>query len=162
MWVPSVLPSKRETLAAARPTRRDSLLVAKLLVSSPRLILSIRRENHITTSDDTPYLQVGESKYGKPILDRIIDPKSTLETAVVCGLVSMDSTIRSNLTVGPPVEVIVYETDTLKITRQYRFDESSEYLRQISKSWDAKLKEAFSSMPPIAWSANWDEAKENI
>ena len=85
-----------------------------------------------------------------------------METAVVCGLVSMDSTIRSNLTVGPPVEVIVYETDTLKITRQYRFDESSEYLRQISKSWDAKLKEAFSSMPPIAWSANWDEAKENI
>jgi putative proteasome-type protease len=74
----------------------------------------------------------------------------------------MDSTIRSNLTVGPPVEVIVYETDTLKITRQYRFDESSEYLRQISKSWDAKLKEAFASMPPIAWSANWDEAKENI
>lgn len=128
----------------------------------PKAYLIYPQGNHITTSDDTPYLQVGESKYGKPILDRIIDPQSTLETAVVCGLVSMVSTIRSNLTVGPPVEVIVYETDTLKITRQYRFDESSEYLRQISKSWDAKLKEAFSSMPPIAWSANWDEAKENI
>ena len=90
----------------------------------PKTYLIYPQGNHITTSDDTPYLQIGESKYGKPILDRIIDSESTLETAVVCGLVSMDSTIKSNLTVGPPIEVIVYETDALNITRQYRFDES--------------------------------------
>lgn len=116
--------------------------------------------NHITTSADTPFLQIGESKYGKPILDRIIMLQSSLETAAVCGLVSMDSTMRSNLTVGPPIEVLIYDADSLVMTRHYRFEESSEYLRQISKSWDAKLKEAFASMPPIAWSDNWDKQAE--
>ena len=112
--------------------------------------------NHITTSKDTPFLQIGESKYGKPILDRILRPSSTLETAALCALVSMDSTMRSNITVGPPIEVMVYERDTFVLGRHYRFDESSEYLRELKKSWDAKLKDAFNSLPPIAWSANWD------
>ena len=116
--------------------------------------------NHITTSADTPFLQIGESKYGKPILDRIISLQSSLETAAVCGLVSMDSTMRSNLTVGPPIEVLIYETDSYVVSRLYRFEESSEYLRQISKSWDAKLREAFASMPPIAWSDNWDKTAD--
>jgi putative proteasome-type protease len=118
--------------------------------------------NHITTSADTPFLQIGESKYGKPILDRIITLQSSLETAAVCGLVSMDSTMRSNLTVGPPVEVLIYEVDSLAVKRRYRFEDSSEYLRQISKSWDARLKEAFASMPPIAWSDNWDKTAEKL
>ncbi|MCB1692494.1 MAG: peptidase, partial [Pseudomonadales bacterium] len=117
--------------------------------------------NHITTSADTPFLQIGESKYGKPILDRIIGLSSPLDTAAVCGLVSMDSTMRSNITVGPPIEVLIYEKDSLVVTRRYKFQESSEYLRQISRSWDAKLKEAFNSMPPIAWSDNWDKTAEN-
>ena len=127
----------------------------------PRAYHVYPQGNHITTSSDTPYLQIGESKYGKPILDRIISPDSSLETAVLCGLVSMDSTMRSNLTVGPPIDVIIYPTDSLVIERQYRFEDSSEYLRQINKSWDARLKEAFASMPPIAWSANWDEPNES-
>lgn len=114
--------------------------------------------NYITTSEDTPYLQIGESKYGKPILDRIITPESSLETAALCGLVSMDSTMRSNLTVGPPIEVVVYEKDSLVISRRYRFEESSEYLRQLNRAWDAKLRESFNSMPPIVWSENWDRA----
>lgn len=126
----------------------------------PAAYLVYPQGNHITTSADTPFLQIGESKYGKPILDRIISLQSSLETAAVCGLVSMDSTMRSNLTVGPPIEVLVYETNTYSITRHYRFDESSEYLRQISKSWDAKLREAFASMPPIAWSDNWDKSAD--
>lgn len=126
----------------------------------PGAYLVYPQGNHITTSADTPFLQIGESKYGKPILDRIITLESSLETAAVCGLVSMDSTMRSNLTVGPPVEVLIYERDSLMVKRRYRFEESSEYLRQISKSWDAHLKEAFASMPPIAWSDNWDKTAE--
>lgn len=116
--------------------------------------------NYITSSQDTPYLQIGESKYGKPILDRILSPESSLDTAALCGLVSMDSTMRSNLTVGPPIEVVVYEKDSFVITRRYRFEESSEYLRQLKKTWDAKLKDAFNSLPPIEWSANWDRSRE--
>jgi putative proteasome-type protease len=115
--------------------------------------------NHITTSADTPFLQIGESKYGKPILDRILTLDSTLETATLSGLVSMDSTIRSNLTVAPPIEVLIYQKDSLMCDRYYRFEESSEYLREVSRAWDAKLKEAFAGMPPIAWSANWDDVQ---
>lgn len=126
----------------------------------PAVYLVYSRGNYITTSEDTPYLQIGESKYGKPILDRIISPESSLETAALCGLVSMDSTMRSNLTVGPPIEVVVYEKDSFVISRRYRFEESSEYLRQLNKSWDGRLKEAFNSLPPIVWSANWDRTEE--
>lgn len=114
--------------------------------------------NHITTSKDTAFLQIGESKYGKPILDRIIAPEISMETAALCSLVSMDSTMRSNLTVGPPIEVLMYEKDSFVDTRRYRFEESSEYLRQLNSSWDEKLIEAFNSLPPIAWSKVWDQS----
>ena len=114
--------------------------------------------NHITTSKDTPYLQIGESKYGKPILDRIITPRISMETAALCSLVSMDSTMRSNLTVGPPIEVLMYEKDSLDDSRRYRFEESSEYLRQLSSSWSEKLIDSFNSLPPIAWSKVWDQS----
>jgi putative proteasome-type protease len=113
--------------------------------------------NHITTSIDTSYLQIGESKYGKPILDRIVRPDISLETAALCGLVSMDSTMRSNLTVGPPIEVLMIETGSLSVEKRYRFEESSEYLRQLNSSWDGRLREAFNNMPPIAWSQAWDK-----
>ncbi|MFT5013177.1 MAG: putative proteasome-type protease [Patiriisocius sp.] len=128
----------------------------QILKRTPKAYLVYPQGNHITTSSGTPYLQIGESKYGKPILDRLITLDASLETSVLCGLVSMDSTMRSNLTVGPPIEVLIYHKDSLEITRLYRFEENSEYLRQIRESWDQRLKEAFANMPPIAWSANWD------
>lgn len=129
---------------------------------TPKAYLVYPQGNHITTSADTPFLQIGESKYGKPILDRIISLESSLETAVLCGLVSMDSTMQSNLTVGPPIDVVLYHRDSFEISRQYRFEENSEYLKQIRESWDARLKEAFANMPPIAWSANWDDNSQII
>ena len=113
--------------------------------------------NHITTSRDTSFLQIGESKYGKPILDRIINQDIPMETAALSGLVSMDSTMRSNLSVGPPIEVLMYYTDSLVVERRYRFEESSEYLRQLNSAWDNSLREAFGNMPPIAWSQAWDK-----
>lgn len=122
----------------------------------PSIYMVYPQGNYITTSQDTPYLQIGESKYGKPILDRIIRSDSSLETAAMCALVSMDSTMRSNLTVGPPIEMNIYEADSLQPCRYYRFDEDSEYLRQLKRSWDKLLKEAFKKLPPVAWSQNWD------
>lgn len=113
--------------------------------------------NHITTSRDTSFLQIGESKYGKPILDRIISQDIPMETAALSGLVSMDSTMRSNLSVGPPIEVLMYYTDSLVVERRYRFEESSEYLRQLNSAWDKSLRDAFGNMPPIAWSQAWDK-----
>ena len=117
--------------------------------------------NYITTSNDTIYLQIGESSYGKPILDRILKSNSSLETAAMCSLVSMDSTMRSNLTVGPPIELTIYEADSLQPGRYYRFNEDSEYLREMKRSWDKLLKEAFKKLPPVAWSSNWDNKEDD-
>jgi len=128
--------------------------------AKPELYLVYSEGNHITTSKDTPYLQIGESKYGKPILDRILSPDTSLETAALCALVSMDSTMRSNLTVGPPIEVQVYERDSLHLKQHHRFTEDSEYLRELKRSWDARLKEAFRKLPPIAWAFSWDHPAE--
>lgn len=128
----------------------------QIIDHKPGIYMVYPQGNYITTSHDTPYLQIGESKYGKPILDRIIKPNSSLETAAMCALVSMDSTMRSNLTVGPPIELNIYEADSLQPGRYYRFDEDSEYLRQLKRSWDRLLKEAFKKLPPVAWSQNWD------
>lgn len=121
--------------------------------SSHGIMLVYPEGNHITTSSDTPYLQIGESKYGKPILDRIIAPTTSLNTCALCSLVSMDSTLRSNLTVGPPIEVLIYPRDSFLMTDHHRFDADSDFLRETSRSWDEKLKEAFHQMPPIVWAS---------
>ncbi len=120
------------------------------------LYLVYPQGNHITTSDHTHYLQIGESKYGKPILDRIVKPEISLETAALCGLVSMDSTMRSNLTVAPPIDLLIYQVDSLQLGMHYNYDADSEYLRELKKCWDHNLKEAFNRLPPVSWSAKWD------
>ncbi|MBU2885030.1 peptidase [Gilvimarinus agarilyticus] len=117
----------------------------------PRLAMVYPQGNHITTSKDTPYLQIGESKYGKPILDRILNRTTSLENASRCALVSMDSTMRSNLTVGPPIELAVYPTDSFATTR-FRYDDDDDYLRDLKKAWDQYLIEAFDRLPPLQWS----------
>lgn len=132
------------------------IIGGQIVGHKPHAYLVYPEGNHITTSEDTAYLQIGELKYGKPILDRIITPDASLETAALCCLVSMDSTMRSNLSVGPPVELLVYERDTQHVNRRHRYDETSEYLRQLKLSWDKALKTAFASLPPITWSDNWD------
>ena len=116
----------------------------------PQLYLVYAEGNHITTSEETPYLQIGESKYGKPILDRILDHDTPLETAALCALVSMDSTMRSNITVGPPIELQLYATDSLLLDRYERFDSDSDYLRELKKQWSAGLLEAFAKLPPLS------------
>ena len=126
----------------------------------PCIYLVYPQGNYISTSSDTTYLQIGESKYGKPILDRILTPKVSLETAAMCALVSMDSTMRSNLTVGPPIELLIYETGSLVPGRYYRFEEDSEYLRRLKRAWEKLLKDAFNKLPPVAWSSTWDRQAE--
>ncbi len=105
--------------------------------------------NYITTSKTTRFLQIGESKYGKPILDRIIQADTSLADAARCALVSMDSTMRSNVTVGPPVELQIYENDSLCLKPRVVLGEDHPYLREIRQSWDANIREAFKNMPPL-------------
>ena len=121
------------------------------------ILLVYPEGNHITSSADTPYLQIGESKYGKPILDRILTPDLDLDTCAMCALVSMDSTMRSNLGVGPPLETLIYKTDSMVLELPHRFEADSDFLRDLNQTWERRLKEAFRQMPPIAWASNWDK-----
>ena len=123
-----------------------------------RVILVYPEGNHITTSKDTPYLQIGESKYGKPILDRILKPSLDLATAAQCLLISMDSTMKSNRGVGPPIELQIYRADSLALDHHHRFEPESDFLRDLRQGWDGALKHAFRQMPPLSWAANWDKA----
>lgn len=132
------------------------VLGGQIIDRNPSLFMVYPQGNYITTSSDTTFLQIGESKYGKPILDRILKEQVTVETAATCALVSMDSTMRSNLTVGPPVELTMYEADSLEAGRYCKFEEDSEYFRQLNRNWDRQIKEAFRKLPPVAWSSTWD------
>jgi putative proteasome-type protease len=123
------------------------LLGGQIGMETPSVMLIYPQGNHITTSDQTPYLQIGESKYGKPILDRILKPETGLDTAALCALVSMDSTMKSNLTVGPPIELMTYATDS-GLMEHTSFAADNEYLRELTKSWDRLIVEAFLQLPP--------------
>ena len=97
-----------------------------------RVILVYPEGNHITTSPDTPYLQIGESKYGKPILDRILHPELDLATAAQCLLISMDSTMKSNRGVGPPIELQLYPKDSLSLDHHHRFEPGKRFSARLA------------------------------
>lgn len=107
--------------------------------------------NCIATSPETPYLQIGESKYGKPILDRILRPETTLEDAARTALVSLDSTIRSNLSVGMPIDIVLIAKDDLRVTHDMRMEDDSTLYAEIHQSWSQKLEAAVSSLPGFPW-----------
>ncbi len=114
----------------------------------PELYLIYPEGNHITASQTHPYLQIGEVKYGKPILDRIIQPDTPMETALRCAIVSLDSTMRSNSTVGPPLECLAYNKDTLSSEENYaKLSENNDYLVAIRESWEKNIREAVEDLP---------------
>lgn len=107
--------------------------------------------NFIFESDVYPFLQIGEIKYGKPILDRVAKRDISLESAARCALVSMNSTIRSNLTVGPPVELLIYQKDSLMMGTYMSLTEKDDFAKKLSESWDNGLKHALESLPRFSW-----------
>ena len=107
--------------------------------------------NFIEAQDENLYFQIGESKYGKPIIDRVVTPATTLDEAAKCALVSMDSTLRSNLSVGLPLDLLCYETGALRVTRFVTVTADNEYFRMLSRGWGQHLKQAFSELPNPTW-----------
>ena len=101
--------------------------------------------------DGVCYFQIGESKYGKPIIDRVVTPETPLAEAAKCALVSMDSTLKSNLSVGLPLDLLVYKADTLAATHVIHIDESNAYFQMIRSSWGHRLRQVFESIPDPAW-----------
>ena len=107
--------------------------------------------NFIEATPETPYFQVGESKYGKPVLDRVITPGTPLDEAAKCALVSMDSTLKSNLSVGLPLDLVVYGVDDLQTSKVVCIDEHNPYFRMLHGSWGQKLREVFDSIEDPLW-----------
>ena len=113
----------------------------------PRLFSIYAAGNFIEATPDTTYFQIGESKYGRPILDRVIRRSSSINEAVKCALVSMDSTIRSNLSVGLPLDLVIIRRDALAVARHLSIGEDNEYFRGIRSSWGESLRLAFTHLP---------------
>jgi len=116
-----------------------------------RLFRIYAEGNFIEAGVDTPFLQTGETKYGKPIIDRVITPATELDEAAKCVLVSFDSTMRSNLSVGMPIDLICYEKDRLEVTMRRRFGEGDAYLATLSREWSEGTRQVFSRLPDLRW-----------
>lgn len=115
----------------------------------PRLYLLYAAGNFIEATEDTCYLQIGEHKYGKPILDRVVTPKTPIDEALKAVFVSMDSTIRSNLSVGMPLDLAVIRRGSLAFDVQRRIEADDAAFGAISQKWSEALREAFHSLPPV-------------
>jgi putative proteasome-type protease len=113
----------------------------------PQLFQIYAAGNFIETTRDTPYFQVGESKYGKPIIDRIVRSSTSLKDAAKCALISMDSTIRSNLSVSMPLDLLVYEANSLKVKSHVNIESQDPYYQQLRSRWGERLRQAFNEMP---------------
>ncbi|MEP6943937.1 MAG: peptidase [Betaproteobacteria bacterium] len=117
----------------------------------PRLFEVYSEGNFIEATPDTCYFQIGESKYGKPVIDRVIQRSSGLLEATKCTLVSFDSTMRSNISVGLPIDLVVYETDSLKVKLQRRIEETDPYFQMVHSEWGEGLRRVFAQLPNPDW-----------
>ena len=116
-----------------------------------RLFQMYSAGNFIEATPETPYFQVGESKYGKPVLDRVLMPSLPLDEAAKCALVSMDSTLKSNLSVGLPLDLVVYEADRLESDKVVCIDNDNPYFQMLHNNWGHKLREVFDSLEDPVW-----------
>jgi putative proteasome-type protease len=123
------------------------ILGGQIGTEPPRLFSIYAAGNFIEATFDTPYFQIGESKYGKPIIDRVVSRSTSLAQAAKCALISMDSTIRSNLSVGLPLDLVVIKRDKLRVHSHINIDEHNDYFRMIRTRWSESLRTAFHDLP---------------
>ncbi len=125
-----------------------------------RLFRIYSEGNCIEAGTETPYFQTGETKYGKPIIDRVITHSTTLADAAKCVLVSFDSTMRSNLTVGMPIDLISYERDSLQITMRHQFRDGDQYFTALSQKWVDGIRRAFTELPELDWELSAQRSRD--
>ncbi|MBF0286138.1 MAG: peptidase [Magnetococcales bacterium] len=143
---------RQESLAGASANFSATFILGgQIGRADPDLLLIYPEGNYIHYSPERPFLQVGETKYGKPVLDRLITWDLSLPAAARCILVSLDGTMRSNLTVGPPIDLLVYTRNSLTIQRRLRYKANSSTLSSLRKHWNEGLKKAFLDLPPFDW-----------
>lgn len=116
-----------------------------------RLFLFYSAGNFIEAGVESPYFQIGELKYGKPILDRVVSYDTPLSEATKCVMISMDSTIRSNISVGPPLDLLVYRRDALQVETRRHIPAEDPYLKLVAQGWSDGLRRAFKDLPDPTW-----------
>ena len=127
------------------------ILGGQIKGKAQRLFLIYPQGNFIESSRDTNFFQIGETKYGKPIIDRVVRFESSLKDVAKCLLVSFNSTMRSNLSVGPPIELLAYQKDAMRVTLRRRFTENDAYFAEIGQFWSAGLRRVFAEAPDVPW-----------
>jgi len=137
--------------AAGIEPNLSMLLGGQIKGRPPQLYMLYAAGNFIRATHDTPFLQIGEAKYGKPILDRVITPQTPLLQAVKCALISMDSTLRSNISVGLPLDLLVLRKDAFTPALQKRIDADDAYFNDIRRRWGEGLRSVFVTVPDPDW-----------
>jgi putative proteasome-type protease len=140
-----------EHLSRSNAPFNASFIIGGQIKGEPvRLFRTFAEGNFIEAGRDTPFFQTGEAKYGKPILDRVIGPATSISDAIKCVLVSFDSTMRSNLSVGMPIDLAYYERDRLKLAARYRFAPGDPYFTELSRQWSEGVRATFRQLPDVA------------
>jgi putative proteasome-type protease len=122
-----------------------------------RLFQIYSEGNFIEATPETVYFQIGESKYGKPVIDRVVNPETSLLEATKCLMVSFDSTIRSNISVGLPIDLLIYRADTLSVGFQHRIEETDPYFNMVHQEWGAGLRKVFTELPNPDWNVGFEQ-----
>ena len=135
--------------SSAIPFSASFIIGGQIKGEPPRLFRTFAEGNFIEAGADTPFFQTGEAKYGKPIIDRVITPETSLSDAVKCVLVSFDSTMRSNLSVGMPIDLVFYKRDSLKLDVRRRFELGDPYFTALSKEWSEGVRGVFRHLPAL-------------
>jgi putative proteasome-type protease len=139
------------------------LLGGQIRGEEPNLYLIYPQGNPLAATEESPYLQIGECKYGRPILDRGIRyDRTAVEEAAKYALLSIDSTMRSNVTVGPPIDLIAYRRDELRVTHRRRFSEKDADLRDIRLNWEHALQQAVRDLPAVRFDGPDDPGDPSI
>jgi len=137
-------------LASSASPFNASFIIGGQIKGEPlRLFRTFAEGNFIEAGADTPFFQTGEAKYGKPIIDRVITPSTNLSDAMKCVLVSFDSTMRSNLSVGMPIDLACCERDSLKLNVRHRFEQGDPYFSALSKEWSEGVRAVFRRLPAV-------------
>ncbi|ELR99254.1 proteasome-type protease [Gloeocapsa sp. PCC 73106] len=138
------------------------LLGGQIKGETPQLYLIYSQGNYIQATPETPFLQIGEAKYGKPILDRTVTGETPLEALAKCAVLSIDSTMKSNISVGPPIDVIMYNTNSFQLLHKLQLRLGDPYLAKIRKLWEEHVRHAFESMPNIEWKYEVQSYQEDV
>jgi putative proteasome-type protease len=138
------------------------LLGGQIKNEEPQLYLIYPQGNYIQATRETPFLQIGETKYGKPILDRTITYDTPLEDVAKCTLLSIDSTMKSNISVGPPINLAMYEANSFVLRHTLELPLGARYLAKIRKLWEESVRQAFEEMPNIEWQPEIEASLDDV